>query len=110
MDLPPEIPPAEMAEEELDALIDAGNVQAVEAALREHNVRVPAVIRQLDRTLDQKRGNLAAVLATMLISRFHVAQANLLAQRVLREVQSAGVEELVDLAAALFQQERLAAA
>ena len=106
-DLPPEIPPAEMSEQGLCALVAEGNILGVESALRAHNVRLPAVIRQLARVLEQEKGNLATVLVTMLISRFHIAQATTLAHKVLAQSASAGTEELVDLTAALFQQERL---
>jgi len=109
-DLPPPIPPAEMAEADLAALIDTGDVAGVARALREQMVRLPAVLRQLDRVLEAGLGNLAAALATMLIADFKVSQANSLAARVLSAQDTAGVDELVDLAAALINQERLKAA
>src|SRR5690349_7108848 len=109
-DAPPPIPPAEMPLEALAALVDAGDVHAIEAALREQNVRVPAVLDQLERVLERGWGNLAAALVTMLIQKFHIARADRLAERVLEHKDQAGTEELADLAAALFGQERLTSA
>src|SRR5687768_14030304 len=109
-DLPPPIPPAEMPDEELARIVDDGNVREVERALREQVVRLPAVLEQLDRVLAKGLGNLATAMATMLIARFHVARADTLADRVLEHKETAGAEELVDLAAALLQQERLRSA
>jgi hypothetical protein len=109
-DLPPPIPPAEMPEEELAKIVDDGNVREVERALREQAVRLPAVLEQLDRVLAKGLGNLATSLATMLIARFHVARADALADRVLGHKDTAGADELVDLGAALMQQERLRSA
>lgn len=99
-----------MPKETLSGIIDEGNLQELERALREQVVRLPAVLDELDRVLDQGLGNLATVLVTMLISRFHVARADKLADRVLVHRETAGIDELVDLAAALMQQERLKAA
>src|SRR5690606_33665877 len=82
----------------------------VERALREQVVRLPAVLGELDRVLALGLGNLATSLATMLVARFHVARADQLAERVLEQKETAGADELVDLAAALIQQERLRAA
>lgn len=107
---PPPIPLPEMPAEALSALIDEGNLEGVERALRQQLVRLPSVLRELDRVLDAGLGNLAAALATMLIGHFHVSQANMLAERVLTQRTTAGIDELVDLAAALIQQERLRAA
>lgn len=109
-DLPPPIPPAEMPRETLSGIIDEGNLQELERALREQVVRLPTVLEELDRVLEQGLGNLATALVTMLISRFHVARADKLADRVLLHRSTAGIDELVDLAAALMQQERLNAA
>lgn len=106
-DLPPPIPPAELPEEELARLVDEGRVAEVERVLREQNVRLPQVLAQLDRVLDAGLGNLATALVTMLIARFHVARASQLAERVLTKAETAGADELADLAAALVQQERL---
>ena len=99
-----------MPDEALAALVSAGNVEGVASALREQMVRLPAVLRQLDRVLDEGLGNLGATLATMLIARFKVSQAGSLAERVLQAEGTAGTDELVDLAAALINQERLKAA
>ncbi len=99
-----------MPDEALAALVDEGNLEAVERALREQFVRLPSVLRELDRVLAAGLGNLGAALATLLIGHFHVAQANALADRVLVHSERAGLDELVDLAAALIQQERRAAA
>lgn len=107
---PPPIPPSEMADETLSALVDSGNVAGIERAIHEQNVRLPRVLEQLDRVLTQGHGNLAAAMATMLISTFRVARADRLAERVLAEASSAGSDELSDLAAALLMQERLASA
>src|SRR5688572_25490958 len=109
-ELPPPIPPAEMPEEELVRLVDEGNVRELERALREQAVRLPSVLEQLDRVLDKGLGNLATSIATMLIARFHVARADTLAERVLQHRETAGGDELVDLGAALMQQERLRSA
>lgn len=106
-DAPPPIPPAEMPKEALARLVDEGNVQAIETALRERNIRLPAVLDELDRVLAAGLGNLAAVMVTMLIGSFHIARADKLAERVLEHADSAGSDELVDLAAALLMQERL---
>ncbi len=99
-----------MPEEELKSLVDEGNIQAIELALREQNLRLPVVLRELDRVLESGLGNLATALVTMLISRFSIARADKLADQVLAQQDSAGVDELVDLGAALLQQERLSAA
>ena len=109
-DLPPPIPPAEMSREDLALLVDEGNLMEVERALREQVVRLPVVLEELNRVVAAGLGNLATAMVTMLISRFHVARADKLADRVLSLRATAGVEELVDLAAALIQQERLSAA
>ncbi len=109
-DLPPPIPPAEMPEEELVRIVDEGDVRELERALREQAVRLPTVLEQLDRVLERGLGNLATSIATMLIARFHVARADVLADRVLEHRETAGAEELVDLGAALMQQERLRSA
>jgi hypothetical protein len=109
-DLPPPIPPAEMPEEELARIVDEGNVQEVERALREQAVRLPSVLAQLDRVLEKGLGNLATSIATMLIARFHLARADVLVERVLAHRGTAGADELVDLGAALLQQERLRSA
>jgi tetratricopeptide (TPR) repeat protein len=109
-ELPPPIPPAEMPEEELVRIVDEGNVRELERALREQAVRLPSVLEQLDRVLAKGLGNLATSIATMLIARFHVARADTLAERVLQHRQTAGGDELVDLGAALMQQERLRSA
>lgn len=107
---PPPIPPAEMPLEELAAIVDAGELSRVETALREHMVRLPDVLDQVERILEKGWGNLAASLATMLIARFHLARADRLAERVLEHKDTAGNDELVDLAAALLGQERLTVA
>jgi hypothetical protein len=106
-DLPPPIPPAEMPRETLQRLVDEGNIQAVEAALREQNVRLPMVLDELSRVLEGGLGNLAAAMVTMLVSSFHIARADKLAEEVLVHKDSAGSDELADLAAALMMQERL---
>ncbi|MBK6685858.1 MAG: hypothetical protein IPG45_15405 [Deltaproteobacteria bacterium] len=107
---PPPVPPPEMPKEALAALIDQGEVLEIERALREQNVRLPAVLAELDRVLDAGLGNLATVLATMLISSFHLARAGQIAERILAQKDTAGVEELTDLAAALMLEERLTTA
>jgi tetratricopeptide (TPR) repeat protein len=99
-----------MPPEALRALVDEGRIADVERALREQNVRVPAVLGELDRILEAGLGNLAVALVTMLISSFHVARASQLAERALAQADRAGVEELTDLAAALMLAERLNAA
>lgn len=107
---PPPVPPPEMPKEALAALIDQGEVLEIERALREQNVRLPAVLAELDRVIDAGLGNLATVLATMLISSFHLARAGQIAERILGQKDTAGVEELTDLAAALMLEERLTTA
>jgi hypothetical protein len=109
-DAPPPIPPAEMPAEELVRIVDNGDVAAVETALREQNVRLPDVLDQVDRILEKGWGNLAAALVTMLVATFHIARADRLADRVLEHKDSAGNDELSDLAAALFVEERLSVA
>ncbi len=104
---PPPIPPAELPEEELIRLVDEGRIAEIERVLREQNVRLPQVLEQLDRVLADGLGNLATALVSMLIGRFHVARASQLAERVLTRADTAGADELADLAAALMQQERL---
>lgn len=106
-DAPPPIPPAELPREELARLVDEGNVLAVEGALRAQNVRVPSVLDELQRVLGLGHGNLAAALVTMLVQSFHISRADRLAEQVLVHADTAGSEELVDLAAALYGQERL---
>lgn len=106
-DLPPPIPDAELPEEELAQLVDEGRVNEIEGVLREQRVRLPSVLAQVDRVLDAGLGNLATSLVTMLIARFHVAQASRLAERVLAHKDTTGGDELADLAAALMNQERL---
>ncbi len=107
---PPPVPPPELTDEQLRTLIDEGRVQEVENALREQSLRLPRVLEQLNRVLEQGLGNLATALATMLISRFHVSRAGELSDRVLDHADSAGADELLDLVAALIQQERLQSA
>lgn len=109
-DAPPPIPPAEMALEDLTRIVDAGDVAAVENALREQNVRLPDVLDQVERVLEKGWGNLAAALVTRLVASFHIARADRLADRVLEHKDSAGNDELTDLAAALFIEERLSVA
>jgi tetratricopeptide (TPR) repeat protein len=106
-DAPPPIPPAEMPRDALAKIVDEGNIQAVETALREQNIRLPMVLDELDRVLDAGFGNLGAALITMLVSSFHLARADKLAERVLAHADTAGSEELTDLSAALMMQERL---
>ncbi|MEE2901663.1 MAG: hypothetical protein VYC39_05005 [Myxococcota bacterium] len=105
-----EVLDSELSAEELRTLVDAGDIRSIEAALREMNVRIPSVIRQIDRCLMEGQSNVATVLATMLISRFHVTQANALADQIISQAENAGADELVDLVAALMQQERLSSA
>ena len=104
---PPEVPPAELPAEALRALVDAGDLEAVAQALREQNVRLPAVLAELDRVLEGGLGNLAAALATLLIDGFRVARAPELVERALAHRETAGAAELADLAAALLGRERL---
>lgn len=106
-DAPPPLETPELSPEALAKIVDEGDVNGVEAALREHVVRLPDVLDQLQRVLDLGHGNLAAVLVTMLISSFRIARADRLAEQVLQHRDTAGDEELVDLAAALLGQERL---
>jgi hypothetical protein len=107
---PPPVPPPEMPRAELERLVGEGAVNEVERALREQAVRMPAVLEELDRVLSLGLGNLATAMATMLIDRFHVARADVLAERVLVHANAAGADELADLGAALIRQERLRAA
>ncbi|MCK6550855.1 hypothetical protein L6R52_33770 [Myxococcota bacterium] len=106
-DAPPPLQTPELSPEALAKIVDDGDVNAVEAALREHVVRLPDVLDQLQRVLELGHGNLAAVLVTMLIGSFRIARADRLAEQVLQHRDTAGDEELVDLAAALLGQERL---
>lgn len=96
--------------DELARIVDAGELQRIETALREHSVRLPDVLDQVERILEQGWGNLAAALVTMLIASFHISRSDRLADRVLEHKDSAGNDELVDLAAALLGQERLSVA
>jgi hypothetical protein len=106
-DAPPPIPPAELPREAIARLIDEGNIQSVESALREQNVRLPVVLEELERVLQLGLGNLAAHLVTMLVSSFHISRADRLAEGVLEHQATAGDDELIDMAAALMTQERL---
>jgi len=105
-----EVEQSEISPEKLEAFVEAGDIRSIETALREMNVRIPSVIRQIDRCLIEGQSNVATVLATMLISRFHVTQANALADQIISQAENAGADELVDLVAALMQQERLSSA
>ena len=109
-DDPPLVPPPELPREELQALVDAGDLQQVERALREHTLRLPLVLEELNRVVDQGLGNLATSLLTMLVSHFKIARVSALVDKVLGEKNTAGAEELTDLGLALFSQERLNAA
>ena len=101
---------SEISQDELNALVDNGDVRSIESALREMKLRIPAIIRQIDRCIAGGQSNIATVLATMLIGRFHVTQANALADQIISHSENAGSDELVDLVAALMQQERLSSA